>query len=496
MRGAAHHQPDLGTRRSAGVGRLRSGRWLRRWLGGAAVGLFVSGAVFGQARAREPSDAFLQQQRTLDLRLRQQRDAEAPLDSLLDWQWGGWFEYDAFYFGDGVQAARFYQQPGLHVWTRVTADRGVHEIFARVGGQYEHFKAGDQYDKQTDWWGPNLERGWYRVDVGRALHFAGEGDAFQLSAKIGRQEVQFGTGYALDLPLDAVMTALQLGDVRVTGLAGKTFDSYPNIDRSGPVDSHSRRCFYGVELAYEGWQRHRPFAYALWQKDATDERPKNPVQEYDYDSQYWGFGSRGELWPHSSYWTEAVCETGNSVGDGDFIRTDVITAYGADIGIEHRFQTAYKPRVAAEYMFASGDAGRLYSPTSSAGGNRGDRKDTSFVGFGFRDTGIAAGFALSNIHIWRAGGAFKPFERVALLRDVELGTNFFLYHKHQSRGAVSDPTANEFEGYLGWEMDYFMNWRLTSDLSWTVRWGTFFPGSAYQDDEARPFVFTGVSWSF
>ena len=36
------------------------------------------------------------------------------------------------------------------------------------------------------------------------------------------------------------------------------------------------------------------------------------------------------------------------------------------------------------------DDGRLLSPTSAAGGNRGDRKDSGFVGFGFRDTGIAA----------------------------------------------------------------------------------------------------------
>jgi hypothetical protein len=45
-------------------------------------------------------------------------------------------------------------------------------------------------------------------------------------------------------------------------------------------------------------------------------------------------------------------------------------------------------------------------------------------------------------------------------------------------------------------MDYFINWRLASDLSWTFRWGTFFPGSAYSDRDMRHFVFSGVTWSF
>ena len=103
---------------------------------------------------------------------------------------------------------------------------------------------------------------------------------------------------------------------------------------------------------------------------------------------------------------------------------------------------------------------------------------------------------LSNVHIWRLGGSFTPFEHVQALRELELGTNWFLYHKNHRSGAVSDLTADRGSGYVGWEMDYFLNWRLTSDLSWTVRWGAFFPGAAYSDRDTRHFVFTGVTWSF
>ena len=46
---------------------------------------------------------------------------------------------------------------------------------------------------------------------------------------------------------------------------------------------------------------------------------------------------------------------------------------------------------------------------------------------------------------------------------------------------VSDPTADEQSGYLGWEVDVFTNWRVTSDLAVTVRYGAFFPGDAFSD---------------
>ena len=66
----------------------------------------------------------------------------------------------------------------------------------------------------------------------------------------------------------------------------------------------------------------------------------------------------------------------------------------------------------------------------------------------------------------------------------------------ESVAAVSDVLADERSGYLGWEMDYYANYRIFSDLSWTVRFGTFFPGSAFSDQTTRTFLLTGVTWSF
>jgi len=48
----------------------------------------------------------------------------------------------------------------------------------------------------------------------------------------------------------------------------------------------------------------------------------------------------------------------------------------------------------------------------NGGNTRGD--DTSFVGFGYRDTGLSFAPRLSNIHVWRLGASFIPFEEIAL----------------------------------------------------------------------------------
>ena len=464
----------------------------------ATFAVLVAGGTpgHGQQREAEAEGRFLRQQRVIDEQLQQERKELAPLESLLDWQWGGWIEYYVFHFDDGVQSSRIMQRPGLSLWTRVRIDDGAHEFFARLKLRYSYFNPGDEIERQQDWWGPNFNQAWYQIDVGKAFSLTEPGDPLQLRARIGRQTVVFGTGYALDMPLDAVLLDARIHDWRVLGLFGKSIGSFPNIDRSEPVDSHSNRLFYGVQLAYDGWQRHTPFVYAFWNNDRTDERPKEYFQNFSYDSFYLGFGARGELAHNLNYWAEGVFESGHSYGDGAFRTRDYIEAYGWDVGIEKLFDVPTRPRLVAEYMFASGDSNRRYSPTNAAGGNRGDREDTSFVGFGFRDTGISLAPTMSNLHVWRLGGSLAPLEHWEFFRQLEIGTSWFLYHKNRARAAISDPLADNFSGSVGWEMDYYVNWRLASDLSWTLRWGTFFPGSAYNDRDTRHFLFTGLTWSF
>jgi hypothetical protein len=208
------------------------------------------------------------------------------------------------------------------------------------------------------------------------------------------------------------------------------------------------------------------------------------LHNFDYDTFYVGIGSTGELVQNLRYSTEWVYEGGHSYWDRQSFLED-----------QRRDNVEAKPRIIGEYMFASGDSDRYGSPTNAIGGNR-KGQDHSFSGFGYRDTGLSFGPRLSNVHVWRAGGSFLPFEKTKGLDQLELGTDWFLYAKNRSNGAVSDPTADDRSGYLGWEMDYYANWRITSDLSWTTRFGTFFPGEAFSDRTTRTFFLVGMTWSF
>lgn len=446
------------------------------------------------ALAQSKEDLF-RQQRLLDRQLDAQRKQFAPVQSRFDFQFGGWLDYYALNYDDGEQESRTAQRVGGAFWARARFE-DAHEIFARVKLRYTYFNTGDEVERQEDLWGPNFDEAWYQVDLLRALYARAEDDRVSIKFRLGRQPIYFGTGYALDLPLDAALADLKLFDARLQLLFGKTIPSYPNIDTSEPVDTHSNRRFYGMQLEYEGWQHHIPFIYAVWQDDKTDERPQDYDQAYSYDTFYGGFGMRGEIVKNLNYYAEGVLETGKSYGDGDFVRRNDVEAWALDVGIEQKFAVPTKPRIGGEYMFASGDSDRLGSPMNASGGNSHGRIDRSFVGFGLRDTGVSLSPINSNMHIFKASAAFQPLEKIELFKDFEFGSSWFLYYKHREKGAISDPLADEFAGYVGWEMDYFLNWRLASDISWTVRWGTFFPGDAYSVDDTRHFIFSGVTWSF
>ncbi|MHC4981594.1 MAG: alginate export family protein [Planctomycetota bacterium] len=177
---------------------------------------------------------------------------------------------------------------------------------------------------------------------------------------------------------------------------------------------------------------------------------------------------------------------------------DRICAWALDAQLEYLIEAPTHPKVTAEYMFGSGDSDRRLSATSTVGGNRAGTKDRAFNAFGFRDTGIAFGPSISNIHVYSVGASFFPFEKLEPLRKMELGTKVFFYHKAHDSGPISDTTATGGSRWLGWEWDVYCDWRLTSDLAWTIRYGLFKPGAAFPTgvDSPRHLLYTGVVFSF
>lgn len=468
------------------------------WLVAASTCAGPGTAVAQMSLDSGPSNAFIERQRSLERENQAKLQRELPAAQKIRADYGGWYNSYFFLFDDGINSSRTLRQNELRLWTSISADRGIHEGYARMRATYLDWNHGDSFTpNEDDLDGPNLERGWYQFDLAKALRLYGSYDApFELKLKAGRDLINAGTGYAINLPLDHAMVQGEWQNFETTMIVGKTPASTANIDRGSPVADHSDRKFWIIEERYKGWDRHEPFVYVAWQDDDTSEDPPDWLQEYDYDSTYVGWGSTGELISNLRYGSEWVLERGQSFGNNRFMHEDQIRAWGFDQRLDYYFKHKTKPVLSAEYMFASGDANRLGSPTNAEGGNRNDHVDKSFSGFGFRDTGISFSPRLSNIHVFRLGGSFRPLPDIEATKELELGTDYYLFYKHKKVAAVSDGLADLQSGYLGWEMDYYANYRIFSDLSWTVRFGTFFPGSAFSDQTTRTFLLTGITWSF
>lgn len=444
-----------------------------------------------------PSDPFLQQQQAIELQVQEALQRDLPPEQKVHFDWGGWYSFFLFLWDDGIESSRTFRQHDFRLWGNASFDQGAHEFYGRAQFQWEDFNSGDQYGFHENDTRAHMERAWYRFDLRRAAKaYWNENLDWNLNVKVGRDLVSLGTGYALLMPMDHVLLTAETRDIRATALMGTTIRSMPDIDLSRPKFGSSERNFWGGQVELTSLEKHVPFFYGFVNKDQKTEHPWVPLQEYDYDSWYLGAGSHGELPIRNlRYSTEIVYEGGESYGHRRFLASNDVEAWAFDFLLDYLMQRPWHPRITGEYMFASGDGNRYGSPTNAVGGNRrGD--DTSFVGFGYRDTGLAFAPRLSNVHVWRLGTAVKPLEEIEQFRNLEVGTDWFLYCKHHGTGAVSDPTADQRSNFLGWEMDYFLNWRLTSDLSWTTRFGTFFPGASYSDQTTRTFLLTGVVYSF
>ncbi len=451
--------------------------------------------------AQSDKNRYMKQQRYVEENIRLALDKNLPASQKVLFDWGGWVSSHLYLFDDGEESSRTLRQNELRLWGSLNIENGIHQGYARMRMTYNDYNDGDSYDgNDDDLEGPNLERGWYRLDISKALaKYNNINLPVSFAVKVGRDYTMFGTGLALSIPLDAVWIESTIGDFEIEGLLGRTIHSYDNIDDSRPHYWQSWRYFYGIQVKYNGIENHQPFFYYLWQRDRQDDG--NPIwmlQQWRYDSEYLGFGSVGQVSPYVRYSTEWVLERGKGYGDGQFFNRNKVSAYAWDFQIEYLPNWKTSPTFTFEYIFASGDTTRIFSPTNAMGGNYPFTKDSSFNGFGYRNTGLVLFPDITNIHIWRLGASFFPFERSKKewLKKMELGTDWFLYHKHHRSAAISDPLANVQSGYVGWEMDYFMNWRLTSDLAWTIRYGAFFPGKAFSDRTTRTFLLTGITWNF
>jgi hypothetical protein len=103
---------------------------------------------------------------------------------------------------------------------------------------------------------------------------------------------------------------------------------------------------------------------------------------------------------------------------------------------------------------------------------------------------------VANIHILRLGGTIRPLESVEAFHKLEFGLFGYYYRKANSQELISDSRAILNNADIGKEVDFLVRWRIFSDFGFSLNYGVFFPGKAYQERGARTFVSAGITYSF
>ena len=127
------------------------------------AGVMMLGA--GRAVA-QPTQTFLQQQRQVEQDIRRQIDRELPVTQKLQLDCGGWFSHYTLLYDDGFDSSRTLRRNDLRLWGSLIADEGTHQAYVRMKLNYVDFNSGDSFDgHDDDWEGPDLDRGWYQLDI-------------------------------------------------------------------------------------------------------------------------------------------------------------------------------------------------------------------------------------------------------------------------------------------------------------------------------------------
>jgi hypothetical protein len=481
-------------------------RMKRSLLSAAAVGLLAAAAqsAFGQAEVQRFERQLEQIQR--DYRLKINPDVPAGQRALLDY--GGYLSLNYLAIDDIQQDTHQLRQYDLVGYARLNIDN-VHEFFLRARTSYRDFNQGESFDGEGDEkLPPTIEQAYYRFDLSRYLSaYKGQTSTTNFVFTGGRQFVYWANGLVLAQTLDGANIDLSFGNLAITVLGGTTAHKTVDFDASRPqFDDHTERGFFGAIASYQ-IGRHRPFAYALIQRDYNPDPLDVSVSpttttHFNYNSWYLGFGSNGSIGDRLLYGAEVVYEGGHGLStsfDPDTLlpldqKNDTIQAGAADFKLDYLLADTHRSRLSVESILATGDHDR--SQTSNTfGGNLPNSNDHAFNAFGLLNTGLAFAPNISNIAMLRVGGSTFPFGNSGTFRRLQVGADVLFYCKFYEGAPIDEATSDD--RYLGFEPDVYLNWQITSDITFALRYGVFFPGSAIvNDDSPRNFFFAGVTFAF
>jgi len=483
-------------------------------LGLAGAALVGPLAAHAQVPGGPGAEELQRQSRLRDLQRlefdrRVQANKEIPPGQRVLVDYGGYITGNYLSLDDSVHDNHILREYDGIGYVRVNVD-GAQEVFVagRIG--YQDFHSGDSFSGRGD--EPidgDLYRGYYRFDLRRYQQAYGGNPQpnFNVTAQGGRDLVYWGNGLVLAQVLDGGIVDVELGKVTLEMIGGITPVRTVDIDSSRPAfDYNTRRVFYGGMLSLD-LNPHRPYLYYVSQVDNNEKdllQSGSITTRYDYNSNYIGAGSTGEITGKLRYGIEGAFEFGNTLSNsfevglfGPFQvkqTRDDISAAAFDGRLDYLVSDPADTRLGAEVLFATGDTDRLHT-SNTFGGNAPGTPDGAFNSFGLLNTGLAFSPDVSNIGVLRLGASTFPFHDSRQLRRLQVGTDFFVYTKFRKDGPIDETTANQ--RFLGLEPDFYLNWQVTSDVTLALRYGVFFPqADAFAIDDPRQFFFAGVTFAF
>lgn len=464
------------------------------------------GVLYAQNIALEEAQKVRQQK--LDMEVQRVVEARLTLAQRLLWDWGGserfmFLTYDDIDNASVSDKRRTQKSNNFYLWGNLNLD-DIHSFYVRFRGQHIDWNQGDEYRSTENQFKWNLEEGFdqgiYTITIDKALKkYLKYEIPFQMELKAGRFRSSIGRqiAYAKNANGIELNGKSKWVDFKLFGF--KNLIDEENIDYSTPGFRSSRRFFYGAEVNYKRLKRHVPYLFALFQEDHSGESPEDLNQDYEYNSRYYGIGSRGQIIENLYYEIEGIRQEGNSYPEaataGIAPDNEQIEAWALDATLTYNYNIITHPTFSAEYAFGSGDPDRTDRVTNTIGGNAEGSTDRNFLNFGYIDTGLSLASRISNLRMVKLGCSLYPLEYLQN-KNVNVEVNYFLFRKDEKKGAISDTRADRPQRNLGKEFDVTVTWKIFSDLSASIDYGRFYPGNAYSDKDAKDFVMFTMMFQF
>ncbi len=335
---------------------------------------------------------------------------------------------------------------------------------------------------------------------------------FNIVVRGGRNYVIWAQGLVLSNYVYAGELEVTIGDLVATGVVAQSA-GYDTVDwdtsRPG-YDTDTSRLFSGGKVEWRGITGHRPYAYYLWQNDQNGgQQATTPVPTtFRYNSGYVGLGSVGNIGPDIVYRSEFAYEYGTTLSDPlDPLNppslsrpqvTDDISAAAGVVGLTWIARDAGDTRADFQALVGTGSSERLDSGTTFGGINPG-KTDHSFNSLGYINTGLAVAPEPANLFCPSLGLSSNLLPTSDLLSELRLGMTGYLFMKVQNDAPLSILTMPGGSNFVGGEIDWTLDWRVSSDINFNFRYGIFLPNSSVffpGDGGPRDFIYAGVTYAF